>query len=210
MKAKELITKVLVGNPKTIASVFAVMLLICSIQGIGYAADPEFTEADNDDAIAGHQAVRSIAENTLAGENIEGPVVATDADNDLLTYSLGGTDSGSFSIVTTSGQLQTKGMLDHETKASYTVTVTVTDGTTPVTSTVTISVTNVNEPPVFPDDAVTFSIEEGEEVDTFIDTVAAAVDPEGGTVTYEKSTIADADSFDFNLNNRQLSTRGDS
>ena len=40
MKAKELITKVLVGNPKTIVSIFAVMLLICGIQGIGYAAPP--------------------------------------------------------------------------------------------------------------------------------------------------------------------------
>ena len=42
MKAKELITKVLVGNPKTIVSIFAVMLLICGIQGIGYAAPPVF------------------------------------------------------------------------------------------------------------------------------------------------------------------------
>ena len=42
MKAKELITKVLVGNPKTIVSIFAVMLLICGIQGIGYAQAPMF------------------------------------------------------------------------------------------------------------------------------------------------------------------------
>ena len=51
MKAKELITKVLVGNPKTIVSIFAVMLLICGIQGIGYAAPPMFTFKPSDDGV---------------------------------------------------------------------------------------------------------------------------------------------------------------
>ena len=45
-----------------------------------------------------------------------------------LTYALGGSDAASFAIVTSSGQLQTKDDLDYETKASYSVTVSVTDG----------------------------------------------------------------------------------
>jgi hypothetical protein len=51
---------------------------------------------------------RSVAENTASGENIGAAVAATDANTgDTLTYSLGGTDASSFSIVGTTGQLQT-------------------------------------------------------------------------------------------------------
>ena len=63
------------------------------------------------------------------------PVVATDytpgtatRSSDTLTYDLRGTDAASFDIDNTSGQLQTKAKLDHETKSSYMVVVTVTDG----------------------------------------------------------------------------------
>ena len=52
---------------------------------------------------------RQVAENTVAGEGIGAPVVATDADNDALTYVLGGTDAASFDIVRTTGQLLTEG-----------------------------------------------------------------------------------------------------
>ena len=89
---------------------------------------------------------RSIAENTAAATDIGDPVAATDADDDALTYSLGGTDVASFAIVAASGQLQTKSALDYETKSSYTVTVTATDTSSETDSiTVTISVTNVDE-----------------------------------------------------------------
>ena len=72
-------------------------------------------------------AARSVAENTAAGENIGGPVAATDAENDPLTYTLGGADGGSFDIEESSGQLKTKAALDFETQAGYTVAVTATD-----------------------------------------------------------------------------------
>ena len=45
---------------------------------------------------------RMVAENTAAGANIGGPVVATDVDSgDTLTYTLGGTDAASFDIEST-------------------------------------------------------------------------------------------------------------
>ena len=94
----------------------------------------------------GTKTTRSIAENTDAGEKIGDPVAATDADNDVLTYSLGGTDAASFTIDSTTGQLQTKAELDYETKTSYTVTVSVSDvdgGSDSIT--VTINVTDVDE-----------------------------------------------------------------
>ena len=50
-------------------------------------------------------ATRSIARNTPAGRNIGAPLRATDADNDILTYSLGGPDAARFDIDASSGQL---------------------------------------------------------------------------------------------------------
>ena len=93
---------------------------------------------------------RSVAENTASGQNVGSPVAATDDDaGDTLTYSLEGADGGSFTIVSTSGQIQTKTLVtyNYEAKSSYSVTVKVNDGTVNVTKAVTISVTDVAEPP---------------------------------------------------------------
>ncbi len=98
---------------------------------------------------------RSVAENTAAGANIGAPVGATDADNDALTYTLGGDDAASFTIVPSTGQLQTLAALNFEGKNSYSVTVSASDrkdatgnADTAIDATidVTISVTNVDEP----------------------------------------------------------------
>ena len=95
---------------------------------------------------------RSVAENTGSGQNVGAPVAATDDDDgDTLTYSLEGTDGGSFTIVSTSGQIQTSAALNYEAKSSYSVTVKVNDGTVNATKEVTISVTDVDEPPGTPD-----------------------------------------------------------
>ncbi len=104
---------------------------------------PSFTD--------GPSTTRSIQENTTLGTNISSPVSATDDDSgDTLTYSLGGTDAGSFSIVRTTGQLQTSAALDYETQQSYELTITVSDGNGGSDSiTLTINVTDVDEnPPV--------------------------------------------------------------
>ena len=75
-------------------------------------------------------------------------MAATDTDNDTLTYTLSGTDAAAFSLVSSTGQLQTKAALDYETKPSYSVTVSVSDGNGGTDSiTVTINVTDVNETP---------------------------------------------------------------
>ena len=93
---------------------------------------------------------RTIAENTESGQNIGAPFTATDSDT--LIYSLGGTDAASFTIDSGTGQLQTKGALDFEDKASYSVTVIATDPSNASdTITVTITVTDVDEPPGKPD-----------------------------------------------------------
>ena len=105
---------------------------------------PIFTDGDSTS--------RSVAENTATGNNIGSVVAATDVDNDTLTYSLDGTDAASFSIISISGQLQTSAALDYETKSSYTVTVSVSDGKGGTDSiTVTINVTDANDAPIFTD-----------------------------------------------------------
>ena len=71
-----------------------------------------------------------MAENSAAGTAVGAPVAATDADNDTLAYSMTGTDAALFSIDTATGQLSVAqgAALDYETTTSYTVTVSVTDG----------------------------------------------------------------------------------
>ena len=116
-----------------------------------HAADPEFDTGGG---------ARSVPENTPPGVNIGDPISATDDDEDgegnddiefgdTLTYSLGGDDAASFDIDPSTGQLITKAPLDAETKATYTVEVTVKDseGNSPTPQTVTITVDGVAERP---------------------------------------------------------------
>ena len=58
------------------------------------------------------------------------PVAAMDTVGETLTYDLIGTDAASFGIDTATGQLTTKAALtyNHETKDTYSVKVTVSDG----------------------------------------------------------------------------------
>ena len=101
---------------------------------------PEFTE--------GPITTRTVAEDTTAGINIGTAVSATDVNNDLLTYTLSGADANFFTVDNTTGQLRTSSTLDYETKPTYTVTVTVMDGTFTSSIIVTINVTDV-EPETF-------------------------------------------------------------
>ena len=90
---------------------------------------------------------RVVDENTPAGVDIGEPVTATDPENDTLTYSLDVTSRATFDIVATTGQLQTKADLDHETTLSYVVTVIATD-TAGATDTIDVTITaiDVDEP----------------------------------------------------------------
>ena len=147
---------------------------------------------------------RSIPENTETNTNIGDPVEATDPDvGDTLTYTLDSAGSQSFSIVPSTGQLQTKAALDKETKDSYSVTVSVRDSrdangnadtATDDTITVTITVTGENEPPQITGDT-TFSYPENgtDAVHTY-----AATDPESGSITW---SLTGDDAGDFSISN---------
>ena len=157
----------------------------------------------------GSSTTRSVAENTASGTNIGTAISATDVDSgNTLTYTLGGTDADSFSIVSTSGQLQTSAALNYETKTSYSVTVSVSDGNGGSDSiTVTINVTNVNEAPVFTDgDSTTRSVAENTASGQNIGTAISATDVDSGnTLTYTLGGT-DADSFSIVSTSGQLQT----
>ena len=131
---------------------------------------PMFTDGDS--------TTRSIAENMPGGTAVGSAISATDSDNsDTLRYSLSGTDAGSFSINSSTGQLSSSTRFDYETKNSYEVTVTVSDGREGTDSiSVSISVTNdpsddptPNNPPLFDDgDEKTVSVSENTAINTEI------------------------------------------
>ena len=87
--------------------------------GTAANATPAFPEGASTD--------RSVNENVGGGINVGSPVAASDADGvrDVLAYSLGGADAGSFQIVPATGQIRTREGVtyDHEARDTYAVTV---------------------------------------------------------------------------------------
>ena len=71
-------------------------------------------------------------------------VSISDVDEDELTLTLGGTDADSFNL-SDENVLTFKELPDYETQDSYSITLTLTDGTETVTKDVTIAITNVND-----------------------------------------------------------------
>ena len=173
----------------TEGTTYEVQVRATSDEGFGaWSASGEGTPAAPNAAPVfgeGSSASRSVDENVAAETAIGSPVGATDADNDGIVYSLGGTDAASFAIDEGTGQLKTKAALDHESKSSYAVTVGANDGTVTTTIAVTISVSDVNEAPAFPDGTSTsFSINENTAAGTSIGDAVSASDPDGDTLTY--------------------------
>ena len=109
------------NNHKLVLSILLSLLTIISVQITSHAnTAPVFTD--------GEKTSRNVRENTAADENIGDPVSATDDDDDTLTYSLGGTNASSFAIDSSTGQLKTSAELNYESKTTYKVTITVSDG----------------------------------------------------------------------------------
>ena len=139
-------------------------------------------------------------ENTGPGLRVGGAAVtADDSDDDTLSYSLGGTHSGSFTIDSGSGRLSTKDgeVYDFETRPVYSVWVSADDGhggTDRVT--VRVELQDVDEPPTISGPTSVEFAENG------IGTVASyrARDPEGKTVTWESLAGLDHDDFELSAN----------
>ena len=175
---------------------------------------PVFTDGAN--------TTRSVAENTAAGQHIGTAVSATDAENDTLTYTLSGTDASTYVIETASGQLKTNAALDYETKQSYTVSITVSDGSLTSTITVTINITDIDEvvsPPITPDpptansapyfyegDSTTRFIAENTPAGVNIGNAVLATDANNDFLAYTLGGT-DANTFDIESATGQLKTK---
>ena len=172
----------------------------------------------------GSSATRSVPENTASGVNIGNPISANDADNDTLTYALGGTNASSFSMNSTNGQLRTSAALDYETKSSYTITITVSDGSGGSDSiSVTINVTDVNEnrapvltknveekqnsAPVFTEgSSATRTVAENTATGTNIGTAVTATDADNDTLIYTKGWL-EGEAFSIDKDTGQIRTK---
>ena len=104
---------------------------------------------------SGEDGARGVDENSPAGRNVGTPVRASDDDNDRLIYSISGVDAALFDVAVSSGQLRTKGALNHEANSSYSFTMSVHDGkdiygnsdsAIDATISVTVTVGDVDEP----------------------------------------------------------------
>ena len=163
----------------------------------------------------GAAATRGVDENTVASQDIGDPLRATDADSaDTLTYSLDTTSDAFFDIDST-GQLRTEAELDHETRKSYPVKVSVSDGkdanddadpSADSTITVTILVSDVNEDPSFALANDTRTIEENRPAGEPLGAPFQATDGDGDTLTYSLGANS-AEDFEIDAASGQLRTR---
>ena len=146
---------------------------------------------------------RTISESAGSNEDIGDLFEAEDPDGDLLDYSLGGTDALSFSIDQYSGQLKTAAVLDFESKTSYSLTVSVTDGkngdgeydnSADDTINVTVSVTGANEAPTITgEDTIDYPETSTLDVEDY-----DATDPENDSVTWSLKEVDDYDDLSIN------------
>ena len=90
----------------------------------------------------------TVAEDATTTDPV-GTVLATDRDDDPVSYAItGGNAAGKFDVSTSTGAITVAGELDHETVPSYTLTVEASDGRGGTdTTTVAITVTDVAEDP---------------------------------------------------------------
>ena len=150
--------------------------------GVGDVNDaPYFTSASGPGVDENQQSVITLA--------------ATDEDGDTLTFAIdGGTDASLFTVNSSTGVLTfvSSHTPDYETKTSYSITVSVSDGTATTQQNLTVIINNTNDQaPVFTSDA-TFSTPEfnttGSGSRTFTIGDVNANDPDGlGSITYSIS-----------------------
>ena len=128
----------------------------------------------------------SVAEDAAVGDDV-GTVTATDADNDSLFYIITSSDaSGKLAIDLRTGAITVSGSLDHETDASYTLTVQADDGDGgSATTTVNVAVADVdgNTVPSFDTSTYSLSVAEDAVTGTVVGTVSAT-DADDDTLTY--------------------------
>ena len=134
-----------------------------------------------------------VAENQTTVETIS----VSDPDaTDTLTLSIGGTDVESFNL-SSSNVLSFKEAADFETKNSYALTLSLTDGQATVTKDITVSVTNVNDIAPSISSSASFSVPENQAAITTITATDAESDSVSFTVSGSELQITSAGVLSF-------------
>ena len=104
----------------------------------------------------------TVSENVPDGTSVL-QIKATDEDSsDTLSYSLSGTNSSHFQVSSSTGLILTAQEPDYEVLNYYSLTVSVSDGTTAVSQPLTITVADANDSPVFLDAPYSVQINEND------------------------------------------------
>ena len=159
----------------------------------------------------GDEIERFVKENVTAGVSVGAPVVARGVGT--LKYGLSGADGASFTINTSTGQilLAAGATLDYESgKTVYRLVVTATGqpGQT-ASATVTVTIEDVNEPPEFDADGISFEsfkVKENSPAGTNIGDPIEAADPEDDDVTYSLAGVG-ARTFAIDPTRGQVKTK---
>ena len=182
------------------------------------AVTAQITTNNAEPAFSAMTATRTLPENSAPETAVGAPVSAMDSDTndmrnprDTLTYSLSGTDAGSFTFDSTTGQIKTRAGVTYNfeaTKNSYSVTVNVRDSKDAAGNPdiaiddsvdVTISLTNVNEAPTIPaTNPTTANFAEITATTTAVATFTASDVDASTTFTWSVESADDGGKFDIN------------
>ena len=152
------------------------------------------TDVDEAPAFGAASYAFSVAEDAAVGAAV-GTVSATDPEDGTVTYAItAGNEAGAFALDTGTGALTVAAALDHETVASYSLTISASSGDHAVTTTVAVAVTNVDEAPAFGAESYAFSVAEDAAAGAAVGAVTAT-DPEDGALTYAITAGNDGSAF---------------
>ena len=154
----------------------------------------------------------SISEGTPIGTSIF-TIPATDPEGSALVYAITGGNNGDFTINTNTGVITTVRGLNREAEPSYNLGLRVTDNTQLTdTATLSITVTDINDiTPAFTTNIYNFTVDEGKNPGTPVDTVTATDGDSGvnGQFLYSIASVSPTGSsnlFTINGNSGLIST----
>ena len=145
----------------------------------------------------------TIDENIDIGTQVLQASASDEDNNDTLVYSLSGTNSSHFAISVT-GIISTASTIDFESCSSYSLTISVSDGTATVTTPLTITVNNINDAPVFTSAPYTLTLNEGTLSSVSVLQVSAS-DQDNDAIVFSFVGITSSD-FTINSASGEVST----